>query len=85
MIYIVVISAEYINAREVCEFIENSSFSSLVDLRAVLNKGLEVDEEDVDIEQPQMFTLTDFMDEVNDDCFNSTECFISYCNINGNK
>lgn len=77
MVYVVVISVDFINAREVCEQIENSNFSSLDSLRAELNSVLEVDEE------ADYFacTLSVFMDKINDDLINITENFITYVNI----
>ena len=76
---IVVISVDYSNARKVCEQLENQQFASTTELREVLNLELETDEEDKN--QPQFFSLSDFMDECNDQYINLENSFISYVNL----
>ena len=77
--YIVTISVDYSNARKVCELIENQAFDTLKSLRKYLNLHLKVEEEDIN--QPQMFTLSEFMEECNDQYLNLEEVFISYITI----
>lgn len=79
MTTIVAISVDYSNARQVCNLIENQVFESYGTLRKYLNEKLSVDEEDEN--QPQFFSLTDFMEECNDQLFNFEGNFISYCKI----
>ena len=76
---IVAISTTYLNAREVCNLIENQVFESYQDLRNYLTIHLEIDEDDE--EQPQFFSLDDFMEECNDQLFNFEGTFISYVKI----
>ena len=76
---IVAISVDYSNARQVCNLIENQVFESYGSLRKYLNEKLLVDEEDEN--QPQFFSLSDFMEECNDQLFNFEETFISYVTI----
>ena len=75
--FIVVIPTEYSNARKLCETVENMKFDSLIKLRNFLNENIELIED----KQPQFFSLSDFMDEVNDEYFNHESCFISYAQI----
>ena len=76
---IVAISVDYSNARQVCNLIENQVFESYGSLRKYLNEKLLVDEEDEN--QPQFFSLTDFMEECNDQLFNFEGTFISYVTV----
>ena len=76
---IVVISVDYSNARQVCNLIENQVFESYGSLRKYLNEKLLVDEEDEN--QPQFFSLSDFMEECNDQLFNFEGTFISYVTV----
>ena len=76
---IVAISVDYSNARKVCNQIENQEFSSYKELRDLLNRELEVDDEVGN--QPQFFSLTDFMEECNDQLFNFEGTFISYVKV----
>ncbi len=78
-IFIVTISVDYSNAREVCELIEAQTFGSFSNLRNVLNSELILEDEDVN--QPQFFSLTDFMDECNDQYIDLESVFISYVKI----
>lgn len=75
--YIVTISVSYNNARKVCETIENMSFNTLTELREFINKLLDL----VEDENPQFLDLSDFMDEVNNEYFDSANYFISYVRI----
>ena len=79
---VVAISVDYTNARKVCNRIENEVFETYNDLRNVLNSELEVEENDVN--QPQFFTMTDFMEECNDQLFDFEGTFISYVNLKEN-
>ena len=76
---IVAISVDYSNARQVCNLIENQVFESSGSLRKYLNEKLLVDEEDEN--QPQFFSLSDFMEECNDQLFNFEGTFISYVTV----
>lgn len=76
---IVAISVDYVNPRKVCNLIENKVFETYNDLRNVLNSELEVEENDVN--QPQFFTMTEFMEECNDQYFDFEGTFISYVNL----
>jgi hypothetical protein len=69
----------YTNARKVCEAIESRAFDDYKELRTHLDKELGVDYEDED--NPIFFSLTDFMDECNDQYFNAESYFISYVKI----
>ena len=80
---IVVISVDYSNARQVCNLIENQVFESYGSLRKYLNEKLLVDEEDEN--QPQFFSLSDFMEECNDQLFNFEGTFISYVKVGKNE
>ena len=76
---IVAISVDYSNARQVCNLIENQVFESYGSLRKYLYEKLLVDEEDEN--QPQFFSLSDFMEECNDQLFNFEGTFISYVKV----
>lgn len=76
---IVAISVDYSNARQVCNLIENQVFESYGSLRKYLNEKLSVDEEVEN--QPQFFSLSDFMEECNDQVFDFEGTFISYVKI----
>ena len=76
---IVAISTTYLNAREVCNLIENQVFESYGSLRTYLDKELDVNEEDDN--QPQFFELSDFIEECNDQLFSFEGTFISYVTI----
>lgn len=78
-IAVVAISTEFKNARKVCELIESQEFESYQELRDYLTELLEI-KKDYD-QQPQFFTLTDFMDECNDQLFDIEKNFISYVTI----
>jgi hypothetical protein len=69
----------YHNARKVCELVENQSYPSYSELREYLNKELEVEDDD---EQPLFYSLTDFMEECNDQYINLEHYFISYVYVN---
>ena len=76
---IVAIPIGYGNARRVCNLIENQVFESYGSLRKYLNEKLLVDEEDEN--QPQFFSLSDFMEECHNQLFNFEGTFISYVTI----
>jgi hypothetical protein len=78
-IFIVTISVDYSNARKVCELIEAQTFGSFSDLRNVLELKLGVN--DSDENQPKFFSLTDFMDECNDQYLDLESVFISYVKV----
>lgn len=77
---IVVIPVHYNNARKVCNYIENKEFKSYTELREVLNFELGIANEGGKTE-PQFFSLSDFMEECNDQLFDFEGSFISYCEI----
>ena len=76
---IVAISVDYSNARQVCNLIENQVFESYGSLRKYLNEKLSVEEEVEN--QPQFFSLSDFMEECNDQLFDFEGTFISYVKV----
>lgn len=76
---IVAISVNFTNARKVCNLIQEQSFETYKDLRDYLTAHLEINEDDDD--QPQFFSLNDFMEECNDQLFNFEGTFISYLTI----
>ena len=76
---IVSISVDYSNARQVCNQIENQVFKSFTELRGYLNNNLISDEEVEN--KPQFFSLTDFMEECNDQYFDFEGTFISYVKV----
>lgn len=76
---VVAIPVGYSQSRKVCNLIENEVFETPNDLRNVLNSELGVNEDDNN--QPQFFTLTDFMEECNDQLFDFEGTFITYVNL----
>ena len=76
---IVAIPVGYGNARRVCNLIENQVFESYGSLGTYLDKELDINEDDE--EQPQFFSLNDFMEECNDQLFNFEGTFISYVTV----
>lgn len=78
-IFVVTISVDYDNPRKVCELIEAQTFGSFNDLRNVLNSELGVEKNDEN--QPQFFSLTDFMDECNYQYLDLESVFISYVKV----
>lgn len=77
----VAIPTDYTNARDVCNLIENQEYKSMVALRDQLDKELGVDYEDEETDKPVFFSLTDFMEECNDQYLNMENYFISYVEI----
>lgn len=77
----VAIPTDYTNARKVCEAIESIPFDDYVKLRNHLDKELGVDYEDEETDKPVFFSLTDFMDECNDQYLNLENYFITYVKI----
>lgn len=77
----VCIPIAYTNARAVCNNIENGEYKSMVELRNQLDKDLGVDYEDEETDKPVFFSLTDFMEECNDQYLNHENYFISYVKI----
>lgn len=77
----VAIPTDYTNARGVCNLIENQEYKSMVALRNQLDTELGVDYEDEETDKPVFFSLTDFMEECNDQCLNMEKYFISYVKI----
>lgn len=77
----VAIPTDYTNARDVCNLIENQEYKSMVALRDQLDKELGVDYEDEETDKPVFFSLTDFMEECNDQYLNMENYFISYVKI----
>lgn len=78
-ISIITISVDYNNAIKVCEDIESQSFKSFEDLRNYLDLHLGVNDNDEN--QPQFFSLTDFMNECNEQHLDLKSMFISYVKI----
>ena len=76
---IVAIPVGYGNARQACNLIENQVFESYGSLRTYLDKELDLNEDDDS--QPQFFSLSDFMEECNDQLFNFEGTFISYVKV----
>lgn len=76
---IIAISTDYCDARKVCELIGNRTFKTLQELREEINNELPVHKEDIN--QPEFFSLSEFMDECNDQYFNLDNNFISYVKI----
>jgi hypothetical protein len=77
----VCIPVDYTNARAVCNNIENGEYKSMVELRSQLDKDLGVDYEDEETDKPVFFSLTDYMEEANDQYLNHENYFISYVKI----
>ena len=77
----VAIPTDYTNARVVCNNIENQEYKSMVALRDQLDTELGVDYEDEETDKPVFFSLTDFMEECNDQYLNMEKYFISYVKI----
>ena len=77
----VAIPTDYTNARDVCNLIENQEYKSMVALRNQLDTELGVDYEDEETDKPVFFSLTDFMEECNDQYLNMEKYFISYVKI----
>ena len=77
---IVLISVDYDNARKVCEQIENFVYPTLTALRETLYEKLDV--HTTDENHPIILTISQFMDEVNDQLLdNLSEYFITYVKI----
>jgi hypothetical protein len=73
---IVLISVDHYNARKVCEQIENTTYPTLTALKDTLKEKLD------DVNGAMVLTISQFMDEVNDQLLdNLTEYFISYVKI----
>jgi len=77
----VAVPVAYHNARKICELIENQEYKSMADLRIQLDKDLDIDYDDEETDKPTFFSLTDFMDECNDQYLNVENYFISYVEI----
>ncbi len=83
---IVLIPVAFDNARKVCDLIENQKYNNTTELRDFLKKELvrkksedEDEDEETENEQPLIYDLTDFMEEVNDQNLDvMTNYFISY-------
>ncbi len=81
---IVLIPVSFDNARKVCNLIENQKYNNTTELRDFLKKELvrkksEDEDEEAENEQPLIYDLTDFMEEVNDQNLDvMTNYFISY-------
>jgi hypothetical protein len=78
---VVAIPVDYFISRRVCEFIENQEFNSQEILRDFLEKELGLSQEDQDANHPVFYTLSEFMDNCNDQYFDIEEYFISYVKI----
>lgn len=79
---IVTISVSYFNSRKICDLIESQNFDSTQDLINYLDAHLQPKDEDEQNEDTfGIFSLTDFMEECNDQTFNIEEFFISYVTL----
>lgn len=84
--YIVLISVDIdCDAREACERIENLKLDiqdfpcETVTALHVRNKVIEIlDDESINEDSVEVEPISDFMDRVNDECFNPDNYFISY-------
>ena len=75
---IVLISVDHNNSRKVCEQIENNTYPTYFDLFKDVSKKIGSDE------GFYIFTISGFMDEVNDQILdNLSEYFMSYVKIEG--
>ena len=80
MTQIDLISVDNDNARKVCEQIENQTYPTYSHLKKDLNERLG------GLDDVMVFTISQFMDEVNDQLLdNLTEYFISYVKIDKNN
>jgi hypothetical protein len=78
--HMVLISVDYNNSRKVCELIENQKYASIGELQKQLTTELDLHMTDENL--PIILTISDFMDNVNDQFLdNLSEFFISYVNI----
>lgn len=77
----VVVPVAYHNARKICNLIEKQEYKSMADLRIQLDKDLDIDYDDDETDKPTFFSLTDFMEECNDQYLNLENYFISYVKI----
>lgn len=84
-VVIVVIPVSYSNARKVCNLVEGQTFFSDSSLRDYINENLELVDELDDEDLPKFYSLTDFMEECNNEDFDYGCSFISYCNIDLTK
>jgi hypothetical protein len=74
---IVLISVAHVDARKVCEQIENTTYPTLTALKDTLKEKLDDVNEGV-----MVLTISQFMDEVNDQLLDNLEgYFISYVKI----
>lgn len=78
---VVALPVEYTNSRRVCEIIENQEFDSEKILRDLLEIKLELNKENQDSNHPVFYTLSEFMDNCNDQYFDIENYFISYVKI----
>lgn len=76
---VVAIPTEFGNARAVCNLIQEQKFESYKKLRDYLTGNILIDK--YHDQQPQFFSLCDFMEECNDQLFNFEGTFISYCEV----
>ena len=77
----VAVPVAYHNARKICNLIEKQEYKSMADLRIQLDKDLDIDYDDDETDKPTFFSLTDFMEECNDQYLNLENYFISYVKI----
>lgn len=75
-ITIITVSTEHLLGKKVCEIIKNEKYTSYNELREFLNTFLEIDDEDDN--QPQFFSLSDFINECNEGYLNLDTVCISY-------
>jgi len=81
---IVLIPVDYTNAKQVAYSLRNLGFKAHKDLVDRLKNDLECEEEDKeDIEEPQIYTIDEFTDEINDQLIDELGAyFMTYATIN---
>lgn len=62
---LVLVTADYNNAREVCENLKGKTFKDTSSARETFESLLEYDEESGDIEEVLIYSIEDFVDGVN--------------------
>lgn len=71
---IVLIPVKDDNSRKICELIENMKFNKYMELRGFIGSQLN----EGDLEDVLFYSLSDFMDECNDQVIDLDNYFISY-------
>ena len=63
---IVLVAADYINAKEVCNQLKNKTFKDTYSVREEFDILLKVEDEDEEVEQVLIYNIEDFVDGVNE-------------------